>query len=152
MQMKIGIAPAAGEKVESVRLLWREYWDCLGFSDEFQGFGAELAGLPGKYVCLLLASVDDEPAGAIGVRPLEGDSCEIKRLYVRPAFRGVHLGRALLDRALTEARELGYRRVFADTMPSMTTALRMYRQVGFSDVERYSETPTTCAIYLRLEF
>ena len=94
--------------------------------------------------------VDDAPAGCIALRPVDEHRAEMKRLYVRPEFRGHHVGAALLDWARAEARTAGYREIVCDTMPVMTTALEMYGRLGFERIEPYSDSPTPGAVYLRL--
>ena len=123
-------------------------------SADFQGFGSELASLPGLYAPpagrLLLAWVDGVAAGTAALRPLSEGACEAKRLFVRPAYRGLRLGRMLLDRLIEEARAAGYREMCCDTLQSMTEAQRMYRKAGFADVEPYSANPTPGALFFRL--
>lgn len=147
----VQIGPA--EDLAAVRALWGEYWESIGLSREFQGFARELEGLPGAYAPpggrLLLALVDGEVAGTGALRPLEGRACEMKRVYVRPAYRGTGLGRQLLARLLDEARAAGYAEVYCDTLESMDDAQRMYRRAGFENVGPYSEDPTPGAVYLR---
>lgn len=136
-----------------VQSLWAEYWDSMGLSAEFQGFAEELATLPGRYSApgglILLAFADDRAAGTAALRALDRESCEAKRLYVRPAFRGKGLGGKLLEALLENAVGLGYRVIFADTLPSMGEAIRLYERFGFERVEPYSSSPTPGAICLR---
>jgi putative acetyltransferase len=140
----------------AVRDLWREYWKSLGLPDDFQGFGEESKGLPGVYGtvggALLLAESRREttPAGTIALRRLNDRSGEVKRLYLRPAFRGRGLGRYLLENVIERARAIGYEALYADTLPSMTDALALYERMGFERVEAYTSDPTPAAIYLRL--
>jgi putative acetyltransferase len=136
------------ENVELVRELWMEYWESLGLSAEFQGFRAEVASLPGVYVRLLVVYLEGEPAGTVALRPLSENACEVKRLYVRPAFRGRGLARQLLEDIMTEARALGYTEIFCDTLPSMTSALVLYKNMGFTETSAYSDKPTPGAIFL----
>jgi putative acetyltransferase len=137
-----------------VRTLWREYWEALPLPPDLQNFSTELESLPGPYVpprgCLLLVRVEGEPVGTAAFRPLRGDACEAKRLYVRHQFRNQGLGRALLERLIEEARAAGYREIYGDTLKSMLPALAMYRQFGFAEVPPYSLDPTPGAVYLRL--
>lgn len=127
-----------GASLAEVRTLLQEYWDSFGFTPCFQNFGDELAGLPGDYAPpdgrLALAKISDEPAGCIAFRRVDGDRAEAKRLFVRPAFRGLGLGRALLDWAMDEARTAGYREIVGDTMPAMRDALSLYDRMGFERV------------------
>jgi carbonic anhydrase len=121
--------------LSSVRALLQEYWDSFGFMPCFQNFGDELAGLPGAYAPpngrLALATTGGNPVGCIAMRPVDSLRVEAKRLYVRPAFRGHGLGRALLEWVMAEARAAGYREIVGDTMPAMSEALALYDRMGF---------------------
>jgi putative acetyltransferase len=123
------------EALAAVRLLLEEYWNSFGFTPCFQNFSDEIAGLPGAYAPpggrLALATVGDQPAGCIALRRVDADRAEAKRLYVRPAFRGLGLGRALMEWAMGEARAAGYREIVGDTMPAMRDALALYERMGF---------------------
>jgi GNAT superfamily N-acetyltransferase len=149
------IVPASAAEIELVRGLWREYWDYLALPPDFQGFAEEIRTLPGRYAPpggrLLLATVQGEAAATGAFRPLAGTACEAKRLYVRPEFRGQGIGEALVRRIIEEARAAGYREIFADSLPSMSAAMRIYQRLGFSETEPYSPHPTPGAIFLRLE-
>ena len=129
----------------------REYWESFGLPLDFQGFGEELQGLPGVYGAdggaLLLATFHDEPAGTIALRRLDRTAGELKRLYLRPKYRGHGLGRRLLEAAMERAAAMGYESLYADTLPSMLDALSLYQRAGFELVEAYSSTPTPGAIY-----
>ena len=140
---------------EPVCELWDEYWASLGLPADFQNFASELQSLPGKYSepqgCIALASIRGRPAGTIALRPLSETGCEVKRLYVRPEFRGCGVGRALMLWIMQRARAIGYAKMNADTLPSMSDALAMYRNLGFRRIDQpYSTTPTPGAIYLEL--
>ena len=119
----------------AVRALLREYWESFGFTPCFQNFGDELAGLPGTYAPpdgrLALATVDGRPAGCAALRRVDDLRAEAKRLYVRPAFRGLGLGRGLVEWVMNEARAAGYREMVGDTMPAMRDALALYDRMGF---------------------
>jgi GNAT superfamily N-acetyltransferase len=135
----VRIVPVEGsEALEIVRILLREYWDSFGFTPCFQNFGDELAGLPGAYAPpterLALALVDGQPAGCAALRRLDASRAEPKRLYVRSAFRGLGLGRALLEWVMNEARAAGYTELVGDTMPAMKDALALYDRMGFERV------------------
>ncbi|QRN94691.1 GNAT family N-acetyltransferase [Archangium violaceum] len=146
---------------EAVRALFVEYAESLGFSLGYQGFEAELAELPGKYApptgALLLARVDGAAAGTVALRQLAPEICEMKRLYVRPAYRGLRtgeglsIGRALAVAILAEARALGYRRLRLDTIAGkMDAAMRLYRSMGFVDIPPYYPSPIPDTAYLEL--
>ena len=147
------IVHADGENLAAVKALFQEYWDSFGFTPCFQNFASELAGLPGQYVPprgrLGLSMVDGEPAGCVGLRPIDGIRCEAKRLYVRPRFRSYGAGKALLEWLIAEARAAGYREMMGDTMPVMERAIGMYERAGFERTEPYAGS-TEGAIYLRL--
>lgn len=132
----IDIVPVEGPAaLETVRVLFEEYWQSFGFTPCFQNFGEELAGLPGAYATpagrLALAFIDGQPAGCVALRRVDDQRAEPKRLYVRPAFRGHGLGRALLEWVMNEARAAGYRELVGDTMPVMKDALALYDSMGF---------------------
>ena len=131
----------AGPQFEAVRELFLEYAQSLGFSLCFQGFDEELASLPGCYAppdgCLLLATVDKVAAGCVGMRKLDAVRCEMKRLYVRPQFRGKGLGRVLAEKSIAEARRIGYRTMYLDTLPVMAAAQKLYQSFGFVDCAPY---------------
>ena len=134
------IQPVEGETaVATVRTMLLEYWDSFGFTPCFQNFGDEVASLPGAYAPpggrLALATVNGEPAGCIALRRVDEIRAEAKRLYVRPAFRGTGLGRALLEWVMNEARAAGYREIVGDTMPVMRDALALYDRMGFKRAE-----------------
>jgi len=155
--MSLEITPTtSAPQIETIRALFTEYAQSLGFSLCFQGFDEELAGLPGAYVPpqgrLFLATVDGQPAGCVALRPLPGDACELKRLYVRPAFRATGLGRQLMDRILAEARGIGYRRMrLTSVVGEMDRAIAMYQRYGFTEVAPYDDHPVAGTIWMELE-
>lgn len=144
------------QHIASVRELMLEYAASLGFELCFQGFEEELGTLPGKYAPpdgrLLLALWNGEPAGTGALRPMnETGVCEMKRLYVRPQFRGHSIGLALAQRLIQDATETGYQRMRLDTVPGkMDSAIRMYRQLGFEEIEPYYGTPIASTLFLEL--
>ena len=151
---KIEIVLASDPQIYAVQALWREYWDSFGLPEHFQNFADECRTLPGVYAPplgrLLLALCQGEAAGTAALRPLNVNSCEAKRLYVRPQFRGLGIGNALLRRLVHEARTAGYLEMYGDTLQSMASALKMYKRFGFSVVPPYSDKPTAGAIFLKL--
>ena len=146
-------------QVDAARVLFREYADQLGVDLCFQGFDAELAGLPGAYAppggMLLLASVDGALAGCGAFRPLpEADypnACEMKRLYVRRAFRRFGLGRLLARHLMDRALEAGYSTLLLDTLDDMEAARHLYVTLGFEEIPPYYYNPVPGAHYLKAE-
>ena len=156
MQTSPAIEHAASpDDVEAVRRLFVEYQESLGVDLCFQGFDRELAELPGDYVppagCLLVARAEDGIVACVALRRLDLETCEMKRLYVRPTQRGLGLGRALAEAVIAEAREIGYRRMRLDTLPSMNEAQALYERLGFREIEPYTENPVPGARFLQLE-
>jgi len=144
------------EQAAEVRELFLEYARSLTFDLCFQSFDKELAGLPGDYAPpggrLLLAIFDGQTAGCVALHKIENDVCEMKRLYVRPQFRGKGLGTALAERIIHEAREIGYKKLRLDTVePVMRAAVAMYRQLGFQEIEPYRANPIEGALYMELQ-
>lgn len=137
------------------RELFTEYARSLDFNLCFQDFAAELQRLADMYAppggCLLLAfDGDGQPSGCVALRTWGPGIGEMKRLYVRPEARGTGLGRILTEKILAEARRLGFTRVRLDTVPSMTSAIALYRSLGFREVPPYRENPIAGALYLEL--
>jgi ribosomal protein S18 acetylase RimI-like enzyme len=135
--------------------LFREYADATGACECFEGFAKEIAGLPGPYSPpagqLLLAELDRRSAGCVALRKLDDGISEMKRLYVRPAFRGRNLGRQLAEVIVTEARGLGYRAIRLDTLSSMVAARALYQSLGFLPIPRYNDNPGPGVIHLELK-
>lgn len=140
------------DDLETVRTLFREYQRGLGVDLCFQGFEEELATLPGRYALpggrLLLARVDEQAAGCVALRPLkEVGMCEMKRLFVRPAYRGQGLGRLLATQIIHEATVMNYAVMRLDTLDTLDSAMRLYRQLGFQRCAPYYANPLPGVVY-----
>jgi putative acetyltransferase len=143
-------------EIAQVRELFMEYAESLGFSLCFQNFDRELAELPGEYAPpggrLLLARYGAEPAGCVALRSLEPGICEMKRLYIRPQFRGRGLGKMLANTSISEAKKIGYKTLRLDTVePKMKSAVALYRALGFREIAPYRPNPIEGAMYMELE-
>jgi GNAT superfamily N-acetyltransferase len=144
------------KQIAQARELFLEYAQSLGFSLCFQNFDKELAELPGDYAPpdgrLLLAEHQGRLAGCVALHKLESGVCEMKRLYLRPQFRGKGFGLALAERIIAEARQIGYQRMRLDTVePVMKDAVAMYRKLGFKEIAPYRTNPIAGAQYMELE-
>ena len=149
-------AALSSSQVGEVRRLFLEYAQSLGFSLCFQGFDQEMADLPGMYAPpagrLLLATMNEQSAGGAGLHKLEDDICEMKRLYVRPSWRGFGLGRALAEITVDQARQAGYTKMRLDTIAGkMDKAIRLYQKLGFKQIDPYRPSPIPEALYMELE-
>lgn len=158
----LSIFPATTpQHLDIARTFFREYQRSIDTDLCFQSFEEELAGLPGKYApprgSLLIAWMQapdgtESPVGVIAMRPLAGDICEMKRLYVRPAGRGHQLGRRLIEHLITTARTAGYRKMRLDTLTDkMSHAISLYREIGFYDIPPYFESPLPNELFLELD-
>ena len=154
------IVPALSEgTISQARNLFREYGSTPGVTPCLEDFERELAALPGSYAPpggrLLLALQEStknsgEAIGCIALRRLEPDVCEVKRLYVRPTFRGSGAGRELVRTLIADARSIGYKRMLLDTLPSMTEAHKLYRTLGFREIPAYQKDPIPGALFFEL--
>ncbi|MBE6969300.1 MAG: GNAT family N-acetyltransferase [Ruminococcaceae bacterium] len=155
------IVPAYAYK-EEVRALFAEYTKMLVEGDpafqeylNIQNYDEEIAHLEYKYGepagRLYLARWDDAVAGCIGLRRIDEKNCEMKRLYVYPAFRGKHIAEALTTRIIADARAIGYKAMLLDTLPFLQGALRLYKKLGFYEIESYNNSPMDTSIYMKLD-
>jgi len=156
LDARFRMTPAQGAAdIAAARDLFREYADSLGVSLDFQGFDEELATLPGAYAPpagrLLLARSGTDIAGCVGLRPLDADRGEMKRLYLRPHFRGTGLGRRLAEAVIAEARAAGYRSVVLDSLASMSEARALYDRLGFRAIPAYYDNPLPGVLYAALD-
>jgi putative acetyltransferase len=149
--IKLIEAESAGD-LARIRVLFAEYGASLPFSLCFQRFEEELAGLPGAYArpegCLLLALGEDEAVGCVALRKIAEGVAEMKRLFVRPAFRGKGIGRILAEAILDEAAKAGYRSIKLDTIDSMKEAITLYRDLGFETTSPYTYNPVPGVIFM----
>lgn len=150
------------DRKEQVRELFTEYTDMLVDNDpefadylKLQNYDEELEHLRDKYGTpggrLYLLSVDGKIAGSIALKRLNEDECEIKRLYIRPAYRGKRLADGMVEKIIADARDIGYKRILLDTLPFLQTAIRMYRRLGFYEVGSYNNNPKDDLIYMRYD-
>jgi GNAT superfamily N-acetyltransferase len=154
------IVPVLSEETLSqARNLFREYATMPGVAPCIEDFEKEVASLPGAYAPpdgRLLLAIQESPgnpgeaSGCAALRRLEQDACEMKRLYVRPAFRGGRVGQGLVRELIAEARSIGYRRMLLDTLPSMKEAHQLYRTLGFREIPSYQKNPIPGALFFEL--
>jgi putative acetyltransferase len=141
-------------QLDGVRTLLMEYASSLGFGLDFQSFDEELSSLPGRYAppagCILLAVREQQLAGCVALRRLDGSVCEMKRLYVRPSLRGLGIGRLLAEGVIQEARRRGYAKMRLDTVPAMWSAQALYESLGFYEIEAYCHNPIPGARFMEL--
>jgi len=147
------IEATCGQNLERIRTLFAEYEQDLPFDLAFQNFREELAGLPGRYALpsgrLLLAQCEGETVGCVALRQIGEDLCEMKRLFVRPAFRGRGIGKALAQAIVEQARRIGYKRMRLDTV--LEPAKSLYRSLGFREIPPYQPVPIEGVVFMELE-
>lgn len=146
----------SAEDIATIHELFLEYAASLNFSLCFQGFENELKGLPGDYAPpdgrLFLMHYKTQPAGCVALHRAGAEACEMKRLYIRPAFRGKGLGLALINAVIDEATAIGYRCMRLDTVePVMKDAVAIYRRLGFKQIAPYRDNPIAGALYMELQ-
>ena len=155
MSPELSIIPAQPIHLPEIKALFREYETFLGVDLCFQGFEEELAELPGKYKpprgALLVALVNSQVAGCVALRPLDSGHCEMKRLYVRPDYRGLGLGRQLAHRIIEVSREIGYERMKLDTLDFLEEAIHLYKSLGFKQTGSYYDNPLEKVSYWELD-
>jgi len=159
--MEYELTPAY-ERFDDIRTLFTEYTDALIAADPavrryltMQHYEEERADPEKKYALpdgrLYLVTADGEAAGCVAMRKLDGENCEMKRLFIRPRHRGARLGERLVRRLIADAREIGYRHLLLDTFPFLTTAIALYRRLGFVEIGRYNDCPMPDVLYMRLD-
>lgn len=143
------------DQLEDARGLFKEYASSLGVDLCFQDLDRELKELPGEYSepegCILLAFLESALAGCVALRPLESRICEMKRMYVRPAFRGQGIGLVLAQGVIAEARKRGYRKIRLDSLPTMKDAQALYRSLGFREIDAYRLNPIQGTVFMELD-
>jgi len=151
----IAVTASDADRVAQARTLLLEYADSLGVDLSFQNFDRELSDFPASYLppagALLLASHENRLAGSIALRRLDDGICEMKRLYVRPDYRGKGVGRALALAIIDTAKGMGYGHMRLDTLPGMEDAQRLYRALGFREIAAYYDNPIPGTRYLELD-
>lgn len=151
----LNIVPAASaQDLDDVRILFNEYSGLVAEALCFQNFGREIEALPGEYAppggILLIARDKDAAAGCVALRQIDAVTGEMKRMYVREAYRGSGLGRRLANAVIDEARQRGYKRVVLDTLPRLSSAIALYRGLGFRETGPYLASPTPGALCFEL--
>ncbi len=149
------IQAATGDQLAIARDLFKNYAASLDFDLDFQDFEQELNDLPGDYAPpqgqIFIARLKKEAAGCVALRKLDQGRCEMKRLYVKPGFRGLGVGRTLAEAIIVQAREAGYAAMRLDTVPSMSTARMLYKTLGFKEISPYRFNPVEGTAYLELK-
>lgn len=152
--MKVRIKPAYDE-IDSVKELFTQYTEMLGVNLDFQNYEQELEHLPGKYALpdgrLYIACADNKAIGCIALRKINDTICEMKRLYVRPEFRGKKISQLLAEQIISDAAKLKYEYMVLDTFTSLKSAIALYKKLGFYEIEPYYQNPLENVVYMRLE-
>lgn len=153
---------AAYDRPEEVGVLFSEYTDMLIENDssfqqylELQNYDEEIKHLEVKYGMpdgrLYVVYCDGKLAGCIGLRKIDDQNCEMKRLYVRPQFRGKKIGNLLIEKIIADAKAIGYSYMLLDTLPFLQSAIHMYKKCGFYEIESYNDSPMDTSIYMKLD-
>lgn len=161
IDMSLTIVPAYAY-VEEVGELFSEYTDMLIAGDpsfreylKIQNYDEELEQLESRYGLpygrLYLAYEDGALAGCIGLKRLDGQNCEMKRLYVRPGFRGKHIGNQLVGKIIEDARQIGYSHMLLDTLPFLKSAVHLYQSYGFHEIDSYNDSPMDTSVYMKMD-
>ncbi len=149
------IQAISSEEIEAIKSLFIEYAESLNFSLCFQDFDKEIESLPGKYSppegSLILAKIENEFAGCIALKKIEDGICEMKRLYVKPSHRGKQIGKILVEKIISDAKEIGYKSMRLDTVEGkMDSAIALYKEFGFKKIEKYYTNPEPHTLYMEL--
>ncbi len=159
--MSLEIVPAF-DRADEIRELFAEYMDMLLEGDPtfagyltIQNYDDELKDLSQKYGLpdgrLYLAYWNGEVAGSIALRKIDDENCELKRMYIKPAFRRKGIAKTLVHQLIADARKIGYRYMLLDTLPFLQTAIRMYKNIGFYEIDQYNNSPMDTSIYMQLD-
>jgi ribosomal protein S18 acetylase RimI-like enzyme len=147
---------ATEDDIPSIKKLFQEYAQAIGIDLYFQNFDEELAGLPGRYVppdgALLIAKSSGKACGCVALRKFDDQVCEMKRLYVKPEFRKHGLGKDLVERIISEAKNRGYKVMRLDTLATMQSAIKLYKSFGFHEIPAYTFNPIPEAVYMEKKF
>lgn len=142
------------EDIENIKKIFEEYLISLNFDLKFQHFDNEIANLPGDYVyplgCIVMALHLRNLIGCVALRKVKNNICEMKRLYVKPRYRKLRIGRTLTEAIILEARKLGYQKMRLDTVPSMKQAQCLYESLGFYDIAPYCYNPIPGTRFMEL--
>jgi len=154
-EMNDKVKKAKKDQIPVITELFREYAESLNFDLCFQDFDRELEGLPGDYAepegLILIAESEDKTAGCVALRKIDRETCEMKRLYVKPEFRGKKIGLLLAEKIIEEAKKIGYKKMRLDTTPQMKKAIQLYKSLGFKEIKPYRFNPIEGAIYMEKE-
>ena len=154
MSITVSHATTSGD-INEARALFKEYASSIGVDLCFQDFDRELKELPREYAeprgCILLATLGSTLLGCVALRPLDVHVCEMKRMYVRPPFRGQGIGRVLARNVIDEARKRSYKTMRLDSLSIMKEALTLYRSLGFKEIDPYRFNPIEGAVFMELQ-